>query len=85
MDWVKSAGGAFEDKGLGIILDGYGNEFVSGTISGNADFSDKTIINYGNEDVFVTSYNYKGDIDWVKAAGGNGSDIAIIYFLILQG
>lgn len=74
LQWVRSAGSSFApESGKGIAVTSTGDVFVSGNISGDADFdgdgqSDVTAPGAG--DIFLAKYNGAGTLQWVQAAGG---------------
>ena len=72
--WAKCAGGTGSDKGAGIAVDPNGNIYVTGFFSGTATFGTTTLTSQGAEDVFVAKLDTNGGWQWVKCAGGTGSD-----------
>ena len=73
IQWQKSLGGSLEDRG-GIIKttsDG-GYIVVGGSNSTNGD----VIGNHGAKDAWIVKLNSTGAIQWQKALGGSGNDIA---------
>jgi integrase len=84
--WAKGAGGVSTEIGNGIVADGSGNSYVTGTFSGAATFGaggagQTTLNSAGGSDVFVAKYNSNGALVWAKSAGGtsadSGNDIAV--------
>ena len=82
--WAKRFGGADEDWGLSIAVDGTGTGvFLTGYFKGvNANFSgqsgvDATLTNAtaSNKDAFLAKYNTAGVFQWAKGIGGSGEDI----------
>ena len=76
--WAKQAGGADDDYGYGIAIDGLGNTYVTGSFFGTATFglgeANETVMSSpGNFDIFVAKYNASGALVWAKQAGGGGS------------
>ncbi|MBU2652351.1 MAG: hypothetical protein KKA81_15595 [Bacteroidetes bacterium] len=62
-------GGSFND----IVLDGEGNAYLAGYISGKAQFGDRIIENPdGKRRMFIVKYNTAGNPEWVDVYGGNG-------------
>ncbi|MDH3442922.1 MAG: SBBP repeat-containing protein, partial [Deltaproteobacteria bacterium] len=78
--WAKRAGGASSgDAGLGTVVDGLGNSYVTGIFQGTATFglgeaNQTTLTSAGGEDIFVARYDSSGLLQWAKRAGGAGSD-----------
>jgi Beta-propeller repeat len=66
--WAKRAGGAGDDHGGGIAVDGLGNSYVTGVGA----------ITRAN--MFVTKYDSTGSLVWAKSASGNfqvGAGVAL--------
>lgn len=76
MQWVKTAGGAWDDVAWGITVDNVGKIFVSGEFNASVKFDAIQLITTGNSDVFVARYNSSGNVEWAKKAGGSLSDRA---------
>ena len=81
--WAVKAGGAGNDEGHGIAVDGAGNAYVTGCFEGTATFGSQTLTTtdeYAN-DVFVTKLGTSGNWLWAVKAGGDyyddGRDIAV--------
>ncbi len=73
--WVRSGGGDKIDRGYAIATDKKGNSYVTGHFeSSEAFFGTKKIVNKGNYDLFVAKYDPNGNLLWIKAGGGAGSD-----------
>lgn len=76
--WAANMGGAWDDYGTAINVDGQGNVYTTGHFMNNADF-DPSITNYnlsaiGLFDVFVSKLNSTGDFLWAKSIGASGYD-----------
>jgi hypothetical protein len=74
--WAKRMGSAGQvdgDFGRGIALDAAGNVYVTGFISGKADFGPFTLTPAGSRDAFVTKLDPSGNFLWAKNFGGTGS------------
>jgi hypothetical protein len=73
-EWVQAAGSENNDVGFGIVLDGTGASYLTGSIlvpSGS-----------GGGDVFVSNlfimkYDVNGVAQWAQHAGGSGNDIGL--------
>lgn len=72
--WAKRAGGIAADEGNSIKIGTTGNIYVTGYFTDMADFDTSSLTAYGNADIFVAKYDYKGDIIWVKKYGGTQND-----------
>jgi len=72
--WLKNAGGYGMDQGLDLFTDDNGNSFVTGFFSDRAEFDELVLESQGKSDVFVAQYNWAGEVQWVKQAGGNYLD-----------
>ena len=72
--WLKNAGGYGMDQAMDIFTDIDGNSFVTGFFSDRAEFDDLVLESQGKADVFVAQYNWAGEVQWVKQAGGNYLD-----------
>ncbi len=74
VQWAKIAGGTGADQGQGIAVDESGNLYVTGNFSGTFTFGTTTLTSNGDLDIYVAKYNNAGDVQWVKSAGGSGTD-----------
>jgi hypothetical protein len=77
--WAKRSGGSGTDRGFTITVDGSGNSYLSGLFNGSATFgqgqpNQTTLTSLGLDDIFVAQYDSSGVLQWVKGAGGTGSD-----------
>lgn len=74
--WVKSAGSVEEDKATSIVMDNNGNIYISGVITGDADFGEikikplpqqpPAIDRHYPENGFIAKLDSKGNFIWVK-------------------
>ena len=71
--WAKRAGGTGSDIAMTIVLDRAGNVYLGGLFSGFAMFDGQSMTATGS-DIFIACYNSDGQLNWVKQAGGSGSD-----------
>jgi len=98
--WAITEGGpsAFfgsADQGGDIVSDEDGNTYVTGRFAGQAVFSGDTVQGGGSNpntsDIFIAKYNTDGVLQWVKTAGGagtnyaNGIELDANYDLIITG
>ena len=75
--WAKRMGGIYADQAKSITIDGSANIYITGFISGDADFNgDGTtdISTQGSSDIFLAKFDSSGTLSWAKAIGGSGSD-----------
>ncbi|HQH50551.1 MAG TPA: SBBP repeat-containing protein, partial [Candidatus Cloacimonadota bacterium] len=74
--WVRKAGGAGFDEGLGISLDANSNVFLAGRFTGTANFGSVTLTSASSDfsDAFLGKLNSAGDWQWAVRAGGIDQD-----------
>lgn len=72
---IAQGGGIDWDKGYGIVIDGSGNVYVTGSFGGIATFGNTTLTSAGSSDVFITKYDESGALQWVQKAGSRGPDV----------
>lgn len=72
--WARQAGGAGADAGTGVSVDRQGNVRVTGGFSGTAQFGQFSLVSAGGVDAFVACYDRDGQVRWVQALGGTGTD-----------
>ena len=85
LQWAKAMGGADDDYGLSIALDGSGNVYTIGYFLGTADFDPGAgvfnLTSAGYYDIFISKLDASGNFVWAKAMGGAyldyGSSIAL--------
>jgi len=73
IQWLKSGGGAGYDYGHGIGVDKVGNCYVTGSMAGDCEFmgvATKGGSKSGHS--FLAKLNTKGELAWLRVAGGNG-------------
>ncbi len=76
LQWVRSAGGTAGDQGWSMGVDGAGNAYVSGMFQGTATFGNTNVTSAGGSDIFIAKYDPTGVFQWVRKAGGTGSDLS---------
>ncbi len=76
--WANQMGGALDDQGTAIIVDGSGNVYTTGFFQGTADFYSGTgtynLTSMGSSDIFVNKTDSSGTYIWAKQFGGSGDD-----------
>jgi hypothetical protein len=74
--WARQVKGASDDYGYGLVADGAGNCYVTGTFfSSVATFATGlTLTNGGYNDIFLAKYDPAGTALWTRKAGGNSDD-----------
>jgi Domain of unknown function (DUF4114)/Beta-propeller repeat len=75
--WAKKLGGTGIDEGLGIVADGSGNIYVSGTFSGTVSFGSTTLTSAGSADAFVAQIDSNGNVLSAQNFGGTSIDLGI--------
>ena len=72
--WVARAGGAGDDYGTGIGLDGNGSAYVVGSYTGTAAFGATTLAGTGGIEVVVAKLTPTGAWQWAQPGGGAADD-----------
>jgi Secretion system C-terminal sorting domain/Beta-propeller repeat len=84
--WAKHAGSPSnnhsDDYGMSISVDAKGNSYVTGFFYETALFDTIQVTAYNgpysnNSDIFLAKYDSKGNVVWVKQAGGIGGDVGL--------
>jgi len=74
LKWIRKAGGYGTDQGRDMFTDANGNTFTTGFFSNEAQFGHIILESVGKSDIFVAKYNWTGEVEWAKRAGGNYLD-----------
>lgn len=74
LTWLRKGGGYGMDKGFDIATNADGTSFVTGFFSNLAVFGDYSLQSSGMSDVFIALYNWAGEVEWLKSAGGEYQD-----------
>jgi hypothetical protein len=74
LQWVKTAGGDYDDVAWGLVMDNSGNLIIAGEY--NAYNFEYALTTTGMADVFVAAYNTSGNLLWARGAGGTQIDRA---------
>ncbi|HOY85609.1 MAG TPA: SBBP repeat-containing protein [Candidatus Syntrophosphaera sp.] len=72
--WAVHAGG--DNGGLvnDIVLDRFGNIYITGAFWGSVSFGTTTLTSNGSDDIFVSKLDNNGNFLWAKHAGGAAYD-----------
>lgn len=73
--WAVSAGGAGNERGLGIAVDDAGGIYLTGFFEDTACFGLFALTSSGNNDIFIARLDAEGNWLWAVKAGGPGSDV----------
>jgi hypothetical protein len=73
VDWVRKAGGVFNEIPTGLVVDETGHSYLAGQIVGVLVVNDSLRIESrdGNSDCFLIRYDSLGRADWAKSFGGD--------------
>ena len=72
--WIKKGGGYGSDQGFDIYTNSGGESFVTGFFSNIAEFGGQFLESAGKSDIFIAKYNWAGEVEWLKLAGGDYQD-----------
>lgn len=78
--WAKRIGGAGDDGGTDLAIDGSGNVHITGFFNNTVDFDPgagtANLTSAGISDIFLAKYNASGSYIWAKSMGGTSLDFA---------
>ncbi len=74
-DWLKRAGGTYEDGANGVCSDKEGYPSITGYFAGTAYFNNNSVTYSDYNDVFVARYDTAGNNMWVRAGKGLQLDL----------
>lgn len=77
LQWVRSAGGIYDDQGYSIAVDASGNAFITGHFRESVQFGTTSLVSAGNSDIFIVKYDTNGVVLWAEAEGGIYGDQAV--------
>ncbi len=75
--WAKKMGGVFNERGLSIAVDPYGNIYTTGYFEGTTDFDPGVgtfNLSSAGDDIFISKLDASGNFMWAKKMGGSGDD-----------
>lgn len=79
--WARTFGGSSEDNGRDIMVDTFGNLYVTGYFFGSADFdpgaNSEILSSEGYADAFVLKLNSDGEFIWARSFGGAEYDYSM--------
>ncbi len=76
VQWARSARGAGTDVATAAGADVFGNVYVAGKYTSSAlRFNTTTLGNAGGYDMFLTKYDYAGNVMWARSNGGSADDL----------
>lgn len=76
LQWVKTAGGSWDDIAWSVTIDNAGKIFIAGEFNASMNFGGIQLNTTGSADIFVARYNSSGNVEWAKKAGGYSIDRA---------
>lgn len=71
LQWIRTAGGQDDDKGLSIAISG-DNIYITGYFSGICYFGDSPLLTKDRQNMFIANYSRNGELKWKKQAGSDG-------------
>ena len=73
--WAKIGGNSGKDSGKDIAIDSQGYIYVLGVYrDANFNIGTFTLVNAGDDDIFLAKYNPNGSVIWVRNISSQGSD-----------
>jgi len=73
--WAKIGGSSGKDSGEDIAIDSQGYIYVLGVYrDANFNIGTFTLVNAGDDDIFLAKYNPNGSVIWVRNISSQGSD-----------
>ncbi len=74
LSWVENSHGANFTEFRKVSLDGNGNSYVAGFMSGDVEFGKTKFSTTGDKDLCLAKYDSKGELMWVLQGGGSEND-----------
>jgi hypothetical protein len=78
--WLTTLGSDYNkpnvisETGTSVITDHKGNVFLSGDFRRTMSLGKRSLTSSGKDDIFLAKYSRKGELIWVKSAGGKSQD-----------
>lgn len=72
--WSTCFGGAGNNSGFDVAVDGSGNAVVVGSFLGAMNVGGQDLVSAGGSDVFLAKYDANGVLQWIQRFGGTGND-----------
>lgn len=76
LQWVKTAGGDYDDVAWGLTIDKTNKIYIAGEFNAYAHFDSIPLTTTGNANVFVACYEADGTAQWATSGGGELIDRA---------
>ncbi len=73
--WADNVFGNYDDHGIEICNDPYGNLYITGFFNNSISFGSTELISNGSRDIFIAKLNQNNEWEWAKNAGGIEMDI----------
>ena len=75
--WVTNGLNYYDDRGLGLCLDPFGNVYVTGTCWGGLTYGSMTLYNSSSftDQIFVVKLDTDGNTIWIKNAGNDDGSV----------
>ncbi len=77
-EWTKAFGGPGSDEIYSAEIDNTGNLYVAGYFQRKIDIDGVLLESKGDNDILIAKFNSRGNLVWVKQAGGTYSENMII-------
>src|SRR6187431_1940947 len=74
--WMQFGGSITIDEGMDVDADAADNSYTTGYFTTTANFPTLSVTSSGIDDIFIYKTNGAGIGQWLKKAGGTGSDKA---------
>ncbi len=85
VNWTRQGLHTGRDNVEDLVIDHKNNHYVAGYGNSNFIFNNDTIATQGSNDIFIACYNFKGEEQWIKTAGGKSNDTANSLALDMRG
>ena len=83
--WARTFASSGTDGANGLVVDADGNVYATGTFESNAMLAGSPFASAGLSDVFVASFDPRGETRWIRRFGGVGSDAGKAIVLMADG